>query len=701
MSPSDRLCAHAYVTGRNDKHKTDYLTVNPFDILAHCHQSSTEPEWPFEFIPTKPSTERRRGRRGGQRHKAKRVAQKQREEQKGDSVEGLCKQLYLLRLEDDEPAREVCQAWGDYGVALTTPSPVFSPESVRHHWAPQFLPNALSAQATSPIPKAAPSAQNELPTSPRRAFLASLSLSTTGSGPTGQCNQPLISPVLGGSTTEPKRTGAISTTVSSTHRTITNVPNSTHRDINTPSHSTYPFVFSFPNGRHKHKDTATNQTLLPKIHQLPLPRYTSPWFQEIQDMPPLFARPSGSASSQRGSSVIVDLPLSWTKLPEDPPTIFENHRRDQTSRFNKVFGDLALRNLPITEHVKGCQYCQTRQFSDADCPALDAIRTTSPPVRQSPPYTYQPVPQTEDGTDVIPQSLSLLDLEDTPARLPTPQPPANAQIASSSRAQHGSGNPQPPHISAGNEMQPTDMRSPSSTWSSHISAIIGLYESDTNTSAYADPSDYEVHITDAPPRASPDSHGVQSSQTMPHAQHLYLPGPRMPYYPGQPLPDIQHMPVPAEDDPYAPFYGQAYALQTQLQSNSRAQTSAQEVRPTAIQPTSDREHTAPASLSNDNTQFAAGYPVVSSSGTPQVPAQRQDSRPSASSRDSEFEVVSAPADEKNDDAEYVSDEDDEEDEYVNYGDGVSGSDGVVSLDMSEDGVRSLRTSEEGDADEDE
>jgi hypothetical protein len=63
--------------------------------------------------------------------------------------------------------------------------------------------------------------------------------------------------------------------------------------------------------------------------------------------------------------------------------------------------------------------------------------------------------------------------------------------------------------------------------------------------------------------------------------------------------------------------------------------------------------------------------------------------------------VSAPADEKNDDAEYVSDEDDEEDEYVNYGDGVSGSDGVVSLDMSEDGVRSLRTSEEGDADEDE
>jgi hypothetical protein len=175
----------------------------------------------------------------------------------------------------------------------------------------------------------------------------------------------------------------------------------------------------------------------------------------------------------------------------------------------------------------------------------------------------------------------------------------------------------------------------------------------------------------------------------------------MPYYPGQPLPDIQHMPVPAEDDPYAPFYGQAYALQTQLQSNSRAQTSAQEVRPTAIQPTSDREHTAPASLSNDNTQFAAGYPVVSSSGTPQVPAQRQDSRPSASSRDSEFEVVSAPADEKNDDAEYVSDEDDEEDEYVNYGDGVSGSDGVVSLDMSEDGVRSLRTSEEGDADEDE
>jgi hypothetical protein len=63
--------------------------------------------------------------------------------------------------------------------------------------------------------------------------------------------------------------------------------------------------------------------------------------------------------------------------------------------------------------------------------------------------------------------------------------------------------------------------------------------------------------------------------------------------------------------------------------------------------------------------------------------------------------VSAPADRKNDDAEYVSDEDDEEDEYVNYGDGVSGSDGVVSLDTSEDGVRSLCTSEEGDADEDE
>jgi hypothetical protein len=690
MSPSDRLCAHAYVTGRNNKHKTDYLTVNPFDILAHCHQSSTEPEWPFEFefIPTKPRIERRRGRRGGQRHKAKRAAQKQREEQKGDSVEGLCKQLSLLRLEDDEPAREVCQAWGDYGVALTTPSPVFSPESVRHHWAPQFLPNALSAQATSSIPTVAPSAQNELPTSPRRAFLASLSLSTTGCGPTEQCDQPRISPVLGGSTTEPKRTGAISTTVSSTHRTITNVPNSTHRGINTPSHSTYPFVFSFPNGPHKHEDTATNQALLPKIHQLPLPRYTSPWFQEIQDMPPLFARPSGSASSQRGSSVIVDLPLSWTKLPEDPPTIFENHRRNQTSRFNKVFGDLALRNLPITEHLKGCQYCQTRQFSDADCPALDAIRTTSPPVRQSLPCTYQPVPQTEDSTDVIPQSLSLLDLEDTPARFPTPQPPANAQIASSSRAQHGSGNLQPPHISAGNEMQPTDMRSPSSTWSSDISAIIGLYESDTNTSAYADPSDYEVHITDAPPRASLDSHGVQSSQTMPHAQHLYLPGPSMPCYPGQLLPDIQSTPVPAEGDPYAPFYGQAYALQTQLQSNSRAQTSAQDARPTAVPRHSDQEPRIVTSGSSSGNQYAAGYPVVFSSSAPQVPAQQTAIRPSASPRDSQFEMLSAAA------------EEDTEDEYVTYGDGVSSSDGVVSLDTSEDGVRSLRTSEE-DADEDE
>jgi hypothetical protein len=63
--------------------------------------------------------------------------------------------------------------------------------------------------------------------------------------------------------------------------------------------------------------------------------------------------------------------------------------------------------------------------------------------------------------------------------------------------------------------------------------------------------------------------------------------------------------------------------------------------------------------------------------------------------------VSAPVDEHAEDYEALYEEDEEEDEYVNYGDGVSSSDGVVSLDTSEDGVRSLRTSEEGDADEDE
>lgn len=79
--------------------------------------------------------------RGGQRQKAKRAAQKQRDEHGSESIEELCRRLVNLRLGDDTPEQHPTRSLEVHSVPITKPSSALSPDSVRHHWAPRFRPN--------------------------------------------------------------------------------------------------------------------------------------------------------------------------------------------------------------------------------------------------------------------------------------------------------------------------------------------------------------------------------------------------------------------------------------------------------------------------------------------------------------------------------------------------------------------------------
>lgn len=69
--------------------------------------------------------------------------------QNGESPAELCKRLFSLNQTGGEPVKEPQQPL-EYSEGISTASHAeFSPESVRHHWAPQFRPNTLPA---APVP---------------------------------------------------------------------------------------------------------------------------------------------------------------------------------------------------------------------------------------------------------------------------------------------------------------------------------------------------------------------------------------------------------------------------------------------------------------------------------------------------------------------------------------------------------------------
>lgn len=104
-------------------------------------------------MPTTTRTARRRGKRGGQRHRAKCTPQTSHDEHKNESVEELCRRLFALNLKDHKPEKEHGGVSKNHVVDLTRPSAAFSPESVRHHWAPQFRPDSPPGPSSCSIRK--------------------------------------------------------------------------------------------------------------------------------------------------------------------------------------------------------------------------------------------------------------------------------------------------------------------------------------------------------------------------------------------------------------------------------------------------------------------------------------------------------------------------------------------------------------------
>ncbi|KAF2025966.1 hypothetical protein EK21DRAFT_92775 [Setomelanomma holmii] len=110
--------------------------------------AAADGKWAFDFIPTMGRNTRRRGRRGGKRHKIRHAVQKQRETHTSDGISELCKRIISLRLHDNERLEKPACSSSEHDLNMNT-SQAFSVQSVRHHWAPQFRPNSLPVAAKS------------------------------------------------------------------------------------------------------------------------------------------------------------------------------------------------------------------------------------------------------------------------------------------------------------------------------------------------------------------------------------------------------------------------------------------------------------------------------------------------------------------------------------------------------------------------
>jgi hypothetical protein len=270
--------------------QTDYHTANPFDILADRSPSPDESNHVFDFIPTTLGKARRRVRRGGQRHKAKRSSQKQRDEGKGDSVEEIRKRRSSLHLGDEAPMQEVDKTRENHGATVTTPSAAFLPESVSHPWKPQFRPNALPAPATPSVWKPEPAVQHVPVQLPERA-----SPSSPPSTKTTQQDQSHILPnFLSFASLEPKGGDAPSTTVPITHGTI-----------RPHSHARQLFVYFPPKDTIEEKAITTQKALLLQI--LHSTRLLPTRSLNTQETVPTFTMPYADRSTQCN----CEAPAGW------------------------------------------------------------------------------------------------------------------------------------------------------------------------------------------------------------------------------------------------------------------------------------------------------------------------------------------------------------------------------------------------------
>ncbi|KAL1610288.1 hypothetical protein SLS60_001954 [Paraconiothyrium brasiliense] len=103
-------------------------TPNRFSVLAELEQSPTQMTWAFDFNHPTPKLSRRRGKRAG-KHKLKYTSRSDREAQKSNGLGEVCNQIVALSLNSGSPRSEPRDN-------ITTPV-----HTVRHHWAPQFLPD--------------------------------------------------------------------------------------------------------------------------------------------------------------------------------------------------------------------------------------------------------------------------------------------------------------------------------------------------------------------------------------------------------------------------------------------------------------------------------------------------------------------------------------------------------------------------------
>lgn len=117
-------------------------TANRFSILAELH-SSPETKWAFDFVPTTRSNTRRRGKRGGKRHKRKDVLKESRKRPTVDGLDKFCNRSVALRLDDHAPASEAQTLHCGPQPRISSGDSASLVNSVRHHWAPQFRPNSL------------------------------------------------------------------------------------------------------------------------------------------------------------------------------------------------------------------------------------------------------------------------------------------------------------------------------------------------------------------------------------------------------------------------------------------------------------------------------------------------------------------------------------------------------------------------------
>jgi hypothetical protein len=118
----------------------DKPAANRFSVLAELSQSPPDTYHDSNSATTSARSQKRRGKRGGQRRRLRPSAPGQTED-----CEELCGKMATLSLNRDESQSLPKQPSNESHLDSTSERSLISMESVRHHWAPQFLPNATSS----------------------------------------------------------------------------------------------------------------------------------------------------------------------------------------------------------------------------------------------------------------------------------------------------------------------------------------------------------------------------------------------------------------------------------------------------------------------------------------------------------------------------------------------------------------------------